>query len=231
VSQSTPFGDRIFQHLKATVCFESADWAIERVERVSGRLQQDVPTDKRLCIEIPWLDEVNAFTAQGKYIFMTRRLFELCQNDEMVAFIAAHEIAHHHLGHLNILPEWISRVAGDELGLAISILHRMLGGRIYAPEHECDADKYGLDMCANSGYDATKCIKVLDVLEKHALDVGDLGMAFGPEESDDELADDAPFLTRLKIWIYQRQRGYLPIRDRRQMLLNYIARKSSPGRV
>jgi hypothetical protein len=49
----------------------------------------------------------------------------------------------------------------------------------YALEHECDADKYGLDLCANSGYEVTKRIEVLHVLERYALDIGDLGMASG----------------------------------------------------
>jgi len=55
-------------------------------------------------------------------------------------------------------------------------------------------------------------------LEVLPLDVGDLNAVFGPQESDDELAEDASWGTKLRIWLYQRKRGYLPIRDRREMV-------------
>jgi hypothetical protein len=35
------------------------------------------------------------------------------------------------------------------------------------------------------------------------------------EKSDDELSPEASILTKARIWLWQRQRGYLPIRDRR----------------
>ena len=87
-----------------------------------------------------------------------------------------------------------------------------------------------------AGYSATKCLEVLDIVEQRALYLGDLDIVYGPdEESDDELDENASWTTKAQIWAWQRKRGYLPIRDRRQMLLKHLHRaervlsSSAPG--
>jgi hypothetical protein len=79
---------------------------------------------------------------------------------------------------------------------------------------------------ASRGYDIEKCLSFFDVLEKFALDVGDLDIVFGPDESDEELSEDADWVTRLRMWWFKMRRGYLPIRDRRQMLIRYLSERS-----
>jgi len=94
--------------------------------------------------------------------------------------------------------------------------------RIHGPELECDADRLAIEMCIAAGYDPFECLKLFDKLEKISLDMNDLETVFGPDESDDELLPDASRVTKIKIWLYQRKRGYLPIRDRRQMLIHHL---------
>jgi len=36
---------------------------------------------------------------------------------------------------------------------------------------------------------------------------------------------NAPFMTKLRIWAWQRTRGYLPVRDRRRALEVYLAER------
>ena len=51
-------------------------------------------------------------------------------------------------------------------------------------------------------------------------------MVYGPDvESDDELDENASWTTKAQIWAWQKKRGYLPIRDRRQMLKKYLEAK------
>ena len=101
-----------------------------------------------------------------------------------------------------------------------------LGNLFYGPEKECAVDKRAVDLCIEAGYDIEKCLTFFDVLEKFALDFGDLDIVFGPDESDEELSEDADWVTRLRIWCFKTRRGYLPIRDRRQMLIRYVSEKS-----
>jgi len=76
----------------------------------------------------------------------------------------------------------------------------------------------------------SKCASWLDMIRetrkdcpRHARLHARLKAVFGPDESDDELLPDASKATKIKIWLYQRKKGYLPIRDRRQMLVHHLA--------
>jgi hypothetical protein len=109
----------------------------------------------------------------------------------------------------------------------IFALYRTVETRIYGPEQECDADRNALELCVKAGYDGQKCISLFNKLEKLALDMGDIDAVFGPDESDDELSEDASWSTKIRIWLYQRKRGYLPIRDRREMLVRHLDRITS----
>jgi hypothetical protein len=66
-------------------------------------------------------------------------------------------------------------------------------------------------------------LELFNILEQYALYMGDDDLVYGPdEESDDELDENASWKTKAQIWAWQRRRGYLPIRDRRQMLVNHL---------
>jgi hypothetical protein len=216
------FGVWLHEQIAEAAYIEQEAWAIERVQRVSDRLQSDRPITARLLIEIPWLDLFTAFTAPGRYIYISRRLYERCGTDEQVAFVIAHELAHHDLHHVDLFAGWAPKIIslpGAELfALAFHALER----RIYGPEKECEADRHAIDLCVTAGYDPHRCLELFDILEMHALDIGDHDIVYGPDESDDELDDDAPWTTKAQIWAWQRKRGYLPIRDRRQMLLDHL---------
>jgi len=147
---------------------------------------------------------------------------EICRTDEAVAFVIAHEVAHHRLGHLDTFPDWLADIPGSQIPFLIQGLYRSIEARLYGPEAEVKADLMAIDLCVTAGYQAKKCLEIFDILEKFALDMRDVDMVFGPEEADDELDQDAPLSTKLRIWIWQRTRGYLPLRDRRQEILKHL---------
>lgn len=220
-----PFGEWLRAQIFDAAYFEMEAWAIDRVHRVEERLQIGRPGRERLIVEIPWLDVVNAFTAPGRYIYISRRLYERCATDEQVAFVIAHELAHHDLDHIHLFKNWTSKLIGLPGATLFALAFHAMERRLYGPEKECDADRYGLDLCLAAGYDGARCLELFDILEQHALDLGDFDMVYGPDESDDELDEDASWMTKAQIWAWQRRRGYLPIRDRRQMLLKYLRKK------
>jgi len=215
-------GQRLHDALHEAYVVETTGWAPEKVTRIAQRLQADVEEGKRLRVEVPWIEEFTAFTAPGQYIYVSRRLLELCRTDETVAFVIAHEVAHHRLGHLDIFPDWLAELPGSQIAVLIAVLYRSIEARLYGPENEVKADLVGIDLCVKAGYEPKKCLEIFDVLEKFALDMRDLDMVFGPEEADDELDPDAPLSTKLRIWIWQRTRGYLPLRDRRHEILRHL---------
>ncbi len=103
------------------------------------------------------------------------------------------------------------------------LFFRILQKRIYSPEWELDADRFAIEFCVAAGYDGHKCLYLFHILELIALDFGSLDAVYGLDaESDDELSPEASLITKARIWIWQRQRGYLPIQDRHAMALRHL---------
>jgi len=217
------FGEWLHTQMLEAVTFEDAPWAIDRIRRVESRLQGNRATISRLTVEIPWLEEVTAFTAPGRYIYFSRRLYELCATDEQVAFVVGHEIAHHDLGHVALFHGWADKIARLPGATLFALFFHGLERLVYGPQKECDADRHGLDLCVSADYEGRRCLELFDILEQRALYIGDLDMVYGPDvESDDELDENASWTTKAQIWAWQKKRGYLPIRDRRQMLRKHL---------
>ncbi len=223
IQKGVRFGAWLHDQVSEEVHLETEAWALDRVHRVADKLQQGRAEPQRLQVLVPWFSEPTAFTAPGSHIYFGRQLFERCATDEQAAFVIAHEIAHHDLGHVNLFSG-----AGDMLiklpgARFFALAFHVLEARLYGPERECDADRCGLDLCVAAGFDGRRCLKLFDILEQIALYAGDEDMVYGPDvESDHELAPDADWKTKAKIWLWQKRKGYLPIRDRREVLLAYL---------
>jgi hypothetical protein len=226
IERGQSFGEWLHSEIVEAATIEDAPWAIERIRRVEARLQIGRPESDRLVVEIPWLDEMTAFTAPGRYIYFSRRLYEVCATDDQVAFVVGHELAHHDLGHVAIFHGWTDRITRLPGATLFALCFHGFEKLLYSPQNECDADRHALALCLSAGYDGERCLEVFDILEQRALDLGDLDMVYGPDvESDNELDEDASWTTRAQIWAWQKRRGYLPIRDRREMLRKHLEGK------
>jgi hypothetical protein len=233
ISPGKFFGEWLHDEIASGVFFEQNGFMPDRAHRVGARLQQSRQPAEQLRVEVPWLQAFTAFTAPGKYIYFGRRLLERCPNDETAAFVIAHEIAHHDLGHLDLFRGgFAQRASRLEAGTLAVLFFRHLQKRIYGPEHELDADRHGLKLCLDAGYDGKKCLHAFHILELIALDFGDLNAVYGLDPtSDDELSPEATLATKARIWLWQRQHGYLPIQDRHAMARRSLASLTSsrPG--
>jgi hypothetical protein len=86
IEKGASFGEWLHEQIYEAAHFETETWAIERIQRVQKRLQADRPESERLITEIPWLEEVTAFTAPGRYIYFSRRLYERCPKAQIWAW-------------------------------------------------------------------------------------------------------------------------------------------------
>ena len=219
------FGDWLHAEVSANAHFEQHGFMPDRARAAAERLQRMRPPGERFVAEVPWFDAFTAFTAPGRYIYFSRALLERCPHEDSAAFVIAHEIAHHDLGHLaHFRGPFARRAARFQAGMLAILFFRVLQKRVYSPERELAADRRAIDLCLAAGYDPGKCLYLFHVLELIALDHGDLGAVYGLDtESDQELSPNASPLTKARIWLYQRERGYLPIQDRHAELRRYIA--------
>lgn len=109
-------------------------------------------------------DEVNAFSAPGGRVFITRGLYQLAATDHELAGILAHEIIHIDRRHAlrsiarGELLSGVSEIVADnnadfaKFDEAIGDITAQLLEKGYDPSSEYDADKHGRALASVTGY-------------------------------------------------------------------------------
>ena len=98
-----------------------------------------------------WSDEHTAFTVPGRTIYVSRRLLERLADDDAAAFVVAHELAHHRLGHV---PKPLTAASKVPLWVLLGVLRNLIA----RPDHEREADLVAIQMCLDAGYDLERCL-------------------------------------------------------------------------
>jgi predicted Zn-dependent protease len=174
--------DALREEIEREYVVERTGWVGERAARVTEHLQQHLPVDQRLESLVVWWSEHGAFTTFGRSIYISRRLFERLPDDDAAAFVIAHELAHHRLGHI---PKYVaSGLLPARVVLAL-LEHLVCGSR-----READADKLAIELCMSAGYDPERCVAALEILSLVSFDYGDVnGVLGGDRRSHPPLAD------------------------------------------
>ena len=217
------FSAWLHRELTSAYAVETEAWATERVSRVMARLNAARPHRAPLEAEILWIPECTAFTAPGRYVYISRRLLERCPSDEAAAFVLAHDAAHHDCGHLDLFAGWAERVPRSVPGGVLAALLVRAQHVAYGPEREAEADLRAMELCAAAGYGGDRCAQALEILENYALDAGDYDGVFGPEnllDPTDPGQGSVGF--RVQRWLWTRARGYLPLRERRDRVRAWL---------
>jgi predicted Zn-dependent protease len=170
--------DSLREIIESQYVVEREGWAAERVARVTERLQAGVPLPDRFETLVLWTDAHNAFTGPGKTIYFGRRLLQQMPDDEAAAFVIAHELAHHQLGHVPTLTRAI-------LALPVSLVILGLSRWIATSQRETDADLRAVELCLDAGYDIERCLHAIEQLCQIYLDYGDIDGVFGREDGKD----------------------------------------------
>jgi len=152
------------------------------LDQISNRLTPCIANKlRRFSFETIKKGEPNAFALPGGYIFVTRAMLELCQwNEDEMAFILSHEMAHIIRGH--VMERIISNSAIPIASKAVPITGlfagwlRKVGTKFlesaYSQDMESDADILGIRLVAAGGYDLKASIRLLSRL-------GELNQASG----------------------------------------------------
>jgi len=97
--------------------------------------------------------------ADGKRVVITRAMVAFTRNDEELALVLAHEIAHNAMGHIDSKRQ--NAATGLLADVALAVLTRgayrqsaisNAAGAAYSQEFEAEADYVGLYVMANAGY-------------------------------------------------------------------------------
>ena len=127
----------------------------------------------------------------------------------------AHEAAHHDLGHLDLYGAWAKWLPRTPAASYVAALLGVFEHHTYGPEREQAADDYAIDLALKAGFDGELAVQALVILENLALDRGDIGGVFGPEnllDPTDPNSNSAAF--HLQRWLWTHLHGYLPLHER-----------------
>jgi len=142
--------------------------------------------------------DLNAFAAPGGYIFVTRGLYRLLDNEAELAGVLAHEIGHViRKHHLKILQQsQLVYLGGKLLGKQVGgdeRIHNLIGSgaeivsRSLDKNAEFEADRIAVVLAARAGYDAFGLPEVLqEIGHSAASDGGSVALLFKTHPHPDE---------------------------------------------
>lgn len=159
----------------------SAQQYINRVGRYVAL--QSKRSDLQWTFGIIDSDDINAFSGPGGYIFVTRGLYALLQNEAELAAVLGHEIAHINEKHqVKLLQKSRAVQLGTDALLKKnkSTTVQSLAGtgaelytRSLDKQAEFDCDRLGVQYAARAGYDPYAYLDILDRIGSRSSDNGD----------------------------------------------------------
>ena len=209
------FADWLHRELVREFAGETEPWALERAARVQHRLNEHREGFPALETTILWVPPPLAFTLAGSHVYVARSLFQRLPSDDALAFVLAHEAAHHDLGHLDLFDGWARWLPRSHATGYVAMLARLFEHHTYGPEREMAADEYAIRLAMQAGYDGDRSAQALAILEQLALDRGDIGGVFGPEnllDPTDPENDSTGYAVQQ--WVWTHLHGYLPLHAR-----------------
>jgi predicted Zn-dependent protease len=121
-------------------------------------------------------DSVNAFATPGGFVTVTAGLVKQLQNEDELAFVLAHEVAHvlrrHH--YRVVLRQRLAETAaknlqaatGDAGNSALSQASAQIYARGLDKNSEFEADRIGVELMTQAGYDPAAAMGVLERLQR-----------------------------------------------------------------
>jgi len=128
----------------------------QRVQRIFKRVARAARRDpSTVRVFVVKGRAVNAKSLAGGFVILYRGLYDLCESDDELAFILAHELAHQTAGHYDGMESSLAGFAA-EFGLG-----RRLPEEI-SRQKELEADRMGVIYAAVAGYKAGAAFSILD---------------------------------------------------------------------
>jgi predicted Zn-dependent protease len=160
----------------------------DRVQRIGERLAKvafwDVPSADWEFVVLEAPDQINAFAMAGGKVGVYTGLFKIVHNDDQLASVIAHEIAHVAAKHVNerlsqnmaiqggglVVGGLMSATPGSSIASTAVMEAYGLSAGITATgfdrKKEKEADHIGLIYMARAGYNPEEAIKVIENLEQ-----------------------------------------------------------------
>ena len=206
---------RQFAEMKANMPLETDRTKIDYIHCVAQAVVMELPPDYR---DLDWemaifqSDSVNAFAMPGGKIGVMTGILKAAQNQDQLAAVIGHEIAHVTARHAN---ERASRGSFSNVGVQVAAV--LLGGghqgatySAYEALQAGAADVIGLEYMAKAGFDPRESVPLWQNMGQEAEEAPAEFLSTHPssEKRIDQLVDQ--FGTTLKLYNEAKQAGKTP---------------------
>ena len=162
VDEEMEMGQEMHRNSKNSMKFLYGD-DLNRVKEILNKLRPHIQNPKGFEYKIYVIkdEQINAFTVGG-FIYVTSGMLDFVENDDELACVIGHEIAHNEQGHIanNLKKFKISTgLFGDELGSELFGLNDMFT-QSFNQKKETESDFYGIGYAFRAGYKGCESITV-----------------------------------------------------------------------
>lgn len=180
-------------HQMAEEIIAESEWVeIEFITVLHKRLAAWINTPHRFTCSVIRSSDANAFVLPGGFIFLTDAIVNHCErNEDELAFIIAHEMAHVVKGHafdrmiaehsIQVISKWLR--AGGLLQAAAKQASLKFLKTQYSRDNEHEADDFGIRLAMAAGYDPKGAVRMFERLK--ALGESDIPNYFSTHPSFD----------------------------------------------
>ena len=137
-----------------------------------ARLQQARPEEPPIALVVLRWEEPNAMVLFAHRIYISTAILDALTDDDALAFVLAHEIAHIDLGHIRMDRELTARLPPLPPMLPLRMGVGLLARAWMRPEMESEADARGQVLAVSAGSRRDGFEAVFDVLKAHAMESG-----------------------------------------------------------
>lgn len=177
LEQERKVGKRVAKELERKYGVVARGAAAERLQRIVGRLVRQAHRHKKLVYVFKMLrsNDVNAFMAPGGKGYVFKGLAKKMPDDDDLAFIIGHELAHSELRH----SEKAVRVAmagrklgeamgkgGGQIGETLSSFTMNIVQQTYDQDQEFEADRLGLCLSVLAGFDKSGGVDAFKIMKR-----------------------------------------------------------------
>lgn len=134
-----------------------------KLNAIKGKLESAIKNPRGFNYSIYLIrdNEINAFTAGG-YIFVTTGMYNFVENDDELACVIGHEMAHNECKHINqhLTKQKVNhKVLGELFGSDADALIFFMTTP-FNQKRETESDFHGIDYAVTAGYNSCKVINL-----------------------------------------------------------------------
>jgi hypothetical protein len=153
--------------IEAELEVEREGWAPRMVAAVYRRFA-DAGVPLALRSRVVWASSPQAVTLIDGRTYVSREILSRGVSEAGLAFVLAHEQAHHDLGHFAGVVHWADRL--DGIPGAVTVAGLLLAITRNTQRAELEADAHAFARCRRAGYDLDDVLSFFRMMERYYLD-------------------------------------------------------------